>query len=65
MLKYNGPLPTLKQVGKVACGVELSSWCKIYNVLHVSVPKPYFTNNEDASRNKLKHPIFELTKVRK
>ncbi|KAL0444516.1 UNVERIFIED_CONTAM: hypothetical protein Slati_2174300 [Sesamum latifolium] len=36
MQKYVGPLPIIKRIRTVAYKVELPSWWKIHNVLHVS-----------------------------
>lgn len=61
--KYIESLPIVKWIGKVAYKVKLPLWCKIYNILHVGVTRPYFVDKEDASRNKLKR--HKLKKARK
>ncbi|KAL2542155.1 Uncharacterized protein Adt_03133 [Abeliophyllum distichum] len=65
MPKYTGPLPIIKQIGRVAYRIELPSWCKTYNFFHASALKSYFADKEDASKNKLKRPTFELKKIGK
>ncbi|KAL2471469.1 Uncharacterized protein Adt_39605 [Abeliophyllum distichum] len=52
-------------IGIVAYRIELLSWCKTHNVLHVSALKPYFADKEDASINKPKRPTFEMKRTGK
>ena len=61
MPKYIGPLPILKRIGKVAYRIELPSWWRIHNVLHVSQLKPYQADKEDASRNLPSRPQLNLS----
>lgn len=60
-----GPCPITKRIGKVAYKVELPSWWKMHNVLHVSQLKPYYGDPEDAARNKGSRPQRPFGKIPK
>ncbi|KAJ7970903.1 Retrotransposon protein, putative, Ty3-gypsy subclass [Quillaja saponaria] len=60
--KYEGPLPIVSKVGKVAYKIDLPPWMKIHPVIHVSNLKPYHPDPEDPSRNQSTRPAVNLKK---
>ncbi|KAJ7978485.1 Ty3/gypsy retrotransposon protein [Quillaja saponaria] len=54
--KYEGPLPIVSKVGKVAYKIDLPPWMKIHPVIHVSNLKPYHPDPEDPARNQSTRP---------
>ncbi|KAJ7979022.1 Ty3/gypsy retrotransposon protein [Quillaja saponaria] len=51
--KYEGPLPTISKVGKIAYKIDLPPWMKTHLVIHVCNLKPYHPILEDpACKNK-------------
>ncbi|KAJ7963973.1 Retrotransposon protein, putative, Ty3-gypsy subclass [Quillaja saponaria] len=49
--KYEGPLPIVSKVGKVAYKIDLPPWMKIHPVIHVSNLKQYHPDLEDPTCN--------------
>ncbi|CAL2272474.1 unnamed protein product [Prunus armeniaca] len=49
-MRYEGPFPIIRSVGRAAYRVELSLRLKIHPVFHVSNLKPYHANLEEPSR---------------
>ncbi|KAJ7970764.1 Ty3/gypsy retrotransposon protein [Quillaja saponaria] len=49
--KYEGPLPIVSKVGKVAYKIDLPPWIKIHPAIHVSNLKAYHPDPEDPARN--------------
>ncbi|KAA0060641.1 reverse transcriptase [Cucumis melo var. makuwa] len=47
--KYEGPVEVLKKVGNTSYRVTLSTWIKIYPVIHVSNLKPYHQHGRPAA----------------
>ncbi|KAJ7961417.1 Retrotransposon protein, putative, Ty3-gypsy subclass [Quillaja saponaria] len=62
ILKYEGPLPIVSKVGKVAYKIDLPPWMKIHPVIHVSNLKPYHPDPEDPARNQSTRPAVNLKK---
>ncbi|KAJ7947141.1 Retrotransposon protein, putative, Ty3-gypsy subclass [Quillaja saponaria] len=60
--KYEGPLPIVSKVGKVAYKIDLPPWMKIHPVIHVSNLKPYHPDPEDPARNQSTRPAVNLKK---
>ena len=48
--RYEGPVPVIAKVGKVAYKVQLPEWLQIHPVMHVSCLKPFYKDLEDPSR---------------
>ncbi|KAJ7975820.1 Retrotransposon protein, putative, Ty3-gypsy subclass [Quillaja saponaria] len=60
--KYEGPLPIVSKVGKVAYKIDLPPWMKIHPVIHVSNLKLYHPDPKDPARNQSTRPAVNLKK---
>ena len=60
--RYEGPVPIIAKVGKVAYKIQLPDWLHIHPIMHVSCLKPFHKDSVDPERQNDQRPPMKRKK---